>query len=173
MYRQVSPMPGRDKITPQGKDFFKQIAELEKLQVRVGIQQGAASDDGADMVDIAMWNELGTAHAPARPYLRQSVEKNKSTITEMCKQQLVAIVRGQATAEKALQAIGAMQVGLVQNEIRNGGFAPNAPITVEGGWMTRNGKAFFIKGKKSNRPLIDTGRLRQSIKYVIQAKGDD
>ena len=91
----------------------------------------------------------------------------------MCKQQLAAIVKGQATAEKALQAIGTMQVGLIENELKTGNFEPNAPITIEGGWMTRNGKAFFIKGKKSNQPLIDTGRLRQSIKYVIQAKGDD
>ena len=167
-------MPGRDKVTPNGKEFFKQIAELNKLQVRVGFQQGAASGEGgADIVDIAAWNELGTAHSPPRPFLRQSIENNASRITSMCKAQLKKIVKGEATARDALQAIGVMQKGLVQKEIKSGGFEPNAPITIEGGWMTRNGKSFFIKGKKSAQPLIDTGRLRQSVNFVIQEKGDD
>lgn len=168
-------MPGRDKITKQGKDFFKQIELLKKLQVRVGFQQGTASgeDSGADIVDIAAWNELGTENAPARPFLRQSVENNAAQIEAMCRAQLAKIVNGQATAEEALKAIGVMQKALIQNEIKNGGFEPNAPITIEGGWMHRNGKSFFIKGKKSSQPLIDTGRLRQSVNFVITEKGDD
>jgi hypothetical protein len=166
-------MPGRDKVTPKGKDFFKQIAELEKLQVRVGFQQGTASSGGADIVDVAAWNELGTEHSPPRPFLRQSVEKYEGQIAAMCKQQLARIVKGQATAQDALQALGVMQKGLIQKEIQSGGFTPNAPITIEGGWMWRNGRAFYVKGKKSSQPLIDTGRLRQTVNFVIKAKGDD
>ena len=43
---------------------------------------------------------------------------------------------------------------------------PNAPITIYGGWMRNKvtGKPIYIKGKGSDRPLIDTGALRQSIK---------
>jgi len=169
-------MPGRDKVTPQGKQFFKQIKELKKLHVRVGFQHGKESDpeSGADLADIAMWNELGTEHAPPRPFLRQSVENNAAHIKAMCAAQLKKIVKGQATARDALQALGVMQKALVQNTIKTGDFEPNAPITVHGGWMRRKGgKAFYIKGKKSNQPLIDTGRLRQSVQYIIEAKRDD
>lgn len=43
---------------------------------------------------------------------------------------------------------------------------PNAYITIHGGWMRNkvSGKPVYIKGKGSDRPLIDTGSLRQSIK---------
>jgi hypothetical protein len=150
-------MPGRDKVTPKGKDFFRQIAELAKLQVRVGFQQGAASEGGADIVDVAMWNELGTEHIPPRPFLRQSVENNAAQIKAMAEAQVKKLVKGQTTAQGALQALGTMQKGLIQNEIKSGGFTPNAPRT--------------IAKKGSAQPLIDTGRLRQSVTFVIQEKG--
>jgi hypothetical protein len=168
-------MPGRDRITPEGKRFLKQIAELAKLEVRVGFQAGAAaSDDGVDMVDIAAWNELGTAHSPPRPFLRQSVDNNEAQIVAMCKAQVRAIVKG-ATAQVALQTIGAMQKGHIQKEIKDGGFIENAPITIEGGWMKnkKSGKPFYVEGKKSAQPLIDSGRMRQSVNFVIQEKGAD
>jgi hypothetical protein len=152
-------MPGRDKITPKGKQFFKEIEELTKLQVRVGFQAGETTGDGVDIVSIAAWNELGTEHIPPRPFMQQSVEKNESRIAAMCKTQLKKILTGEATARDALQAIGVMQKGLIQAEIKNGGFAPNSPRT--------------IAKKGSAQPLIDTGRLRQSVNFVIEAKGGD
>ena len=47
-------------------------------------------------------------------------------------------------------------------------WAPNSPITIHGGWMKNKvtGKPVYIKGKGSDRPLIDTGSLRQSIKAI-------
>lgn len=171
-------MAGHDRITPQGKKFFKQFEELKKLQVRVGFSasgQGFGSrheavSAEADIVEIAAWNEMGTEYIPARPFLRQSVDNNGAQIAATCKKQIEAIIRGQATAETALKTIGAMQVGLVQKEIRDGDFAPNAPITRNGGWMHRNGKSFYVEGKGSDQPLIDTGRMRQSVHYVIEEK---
>ena len=152
-------MPARDKVTPQGKAFFKQIEELAKLQVRVGFQAGETTDDGVSITDIAAWNELGTAHSPPRPFLRQSVENNEAQIKAMCKAQINKIVKGEATARDALQALGVMQKALVQKTIKSGDFEPNAPSTVA------------IKG--SDKPLIDTGRMRQSVSYVIKEKGAD
>ena len=48
-------------------------------------------------------------------------------------------------------------------------FAPNAPITINGGWMRNkvNGKVFKVKGKGSSRPLVDEGRLRGSIIHKV------
>ena len=53
------------------------------------------------------------------------------------------------------------------------GWAPNAPITINGGWMRNktSGKVFYIKGKHSERPLIDTGSLRASIKAIFYKDG--
>ena len=127
----------REKVTADGKKFQKMLEDLDKLEVRIGIQQGAGSDNGVDLVDIAMFNELGTVHIPSRPFLRDSVDAHSS--------------------EDALKKIGVFQKGLIQKEIVNGDFVPNSPET--------------IKRKGSDKPLIDTGRMRQSINYVIQEKG--
>jgi hypothetical protein len=157
-------MAGHDRLTPEGKRFFQQIAELKKLQVRVGYQQGEAADEnGVDMADIAMFNELGTARSPARPFLRQSADNNKNTIEKFCKAQLQQVAKG-GTAQQALNAIGVMQTGLVQNEITTGGFAPNAPSTIAN--KTKG-------GKKGDVPLIDTGKMMQSVHHVIKPKGGD
>ena len=43
----------REKVTADGKKFQKMLEDLDKLEVRIGIQQGAGSDNGVDLVDIA------------------------------------------------------------------------------------------------------------------------
>lgn len=150
---------GHDRITPEGKKFFKQIEELKKLQVRVGYQQGAATDEnGVDMVDIAMFNELGTSRAPARSFMRQSADSNKNAIDKMCKAQLQQVAKG-GTAEQALNALGVMQTGLIQDTITN------SP-----GWATPNAEA-TVKKKGSDVPLIDSSKMLQSPHHVIVPKG--
>jgi len=152
---------GHDRETNDGKWFKEQMKELEKLEVRVGYQQGENTDKetGADLADIAMWNEYGTEYVPPRPFLRQSVDNYASQISAMCKAQLQAIASKRSTAEQALNALGNMQRGLVQDEILDGEFVPNAPATV--------------RNKKSDTPLIDTGNMRQKVNFVIVPKGRD
>lgn len=149
-----------DRLTPEGLKFFKEIEKLKKLQVRVGYQQGKDfyEEEGkkVDLLDVAMFNELGTSRTPSRPFMRDSVDDNTENITKFCKSQLKGISNGTKDAESALKAIGAMQVGLVQKTIREGNFVPNAPST--------------IAKKGSDKPLIDTGLMRQSVHYVITDK---
>jgi hypothetical protein len=154
-------LAGHDKLTPDGRRFYKEIEELKKLQARVGFQHGEETDEdsGADLADVAMWNELGTAHAPPRPFLRQSVDNNVSQIKAMCSIQLQAIARGEKNAREALETLGVLQKGFVQDEIRNGDFTPNAPST--------------IRKKGSSKPLIDSGHMRQSVGFFIKPKGGD
>ena len=150
-------MAGHDRITPQGRRFYAEIDQLKKLQVRVGFQSGDATDDnGVDIANIAMFNEVGTAHIPSRPFLRQSIDNNGPAVNAACREAIGGLSSGQS-AEGILNAVGVMQRGLVQKEISSGNFAPNAPAT--------------ILRKKSDRPLIDTGRMRQSVNYFIVPKG--
>ena len=151
---------GHDRLTPEGRRFLAELEKMKRLEVRVGYQAGEATDDeGVDMCDIALWNELGTSGAhpiPARPFLRQSVDGNEDKIRAHCAQQARAIARG-GTAEEALKKIGIHMKGIVQKTIKEGSFGPNAPST--------------IRKKGSDKPLIDTGRLRQSVNYHNKPKG--
>jgi len=164
---------GHDRLTKEGKRFFAEIEELCKLETRVGFQHGEATDEesGADICDIAMWNELGTVGAPSRPFMRQSVDGNASQISAMCKAQLQLIAEGRATARKALMDIGNLQAGLIKHTIDSGDFVPNAPSTVK---RKTTGKGGRLKGKGSKTaPLVDTGRMKQSVRFVIVPKGQD
>lgn len=151
------PDKNRDVLTPEGKKFFSEIKKLNKLQVRVGFQQGDEQEEGVDLLDIAMWNELGTSSSPSRPFMRKSVDENEEKINAFLNVQIKKLAKGEATAEQVFKAVGAFQKGLVQEKIKNGEFEPNSPYT--------------IKKKGSDKPLIDTGTMRQSVNFVITEKG--
>lgn len=60
----------RISLTGEGRRFEQMLRELADREVRIGFQHGEATEeDGTDICDIAMWNELGTEHIPARPFL--------------------------------------------------------------------------------------------------------
>ena len=169
------PKKVKDKLTPKGKKLFEELNKLAGLQVQVGFtvdkkgynESHAAVDasdypNGPSVAEIAAWNEFGTKNSdgseriPARPFMRQSVEKYESQIQKMTEMQLKAVAEGSATAEQAMRAIGALQVGLIQNEIRDGGFTANAESTK--------------KQKGSATPLIDESHMRQSVHYVVKPR---
>ncbi len=159
-------MAGHDRMTVEGRRFFEQIEELKRLQVRVGYQAGQQvipSDyENADILDIAVWNEVGTPTIPARPFMRQSVDNNKDAIEKMCKAQLRMVVQGK-TAEDALKDIGNLQVGFI-----------GETITKSKTWAEPNAESTIKKKSKnghSDIPLNDTGRLKQSVHFVITPKG--
>ena len=147
-----------DRLTPEGRRLMQTLKELGDLEVRIGFQHGEATEeDGTDICDIAAWNELGTVHAPSRPFMRQSVDDNEAKINSFLKTQKRRLLAGES-AQQVLNSIGIFQKGLIQKNIVDGHFVPNAPATVS------------MKG--SDRPLIDTGRMRQSVNFVIKRKGD-
>lgn len=149
----------RDTLTPEGEQFYRMLAELADKEVRIGFQHGEASeDDGTDICDIAAWNELGTEHIPSRQFLRKSVDENEGKINQFLQAEARSLASGK-TAETLLNEIGNFQKSLVQEKITEGSFAPNAEST--------------IRRKGSSKPLIDTGRMRQSVNYVIKRKGQD
>ena len=74
----------------------------------------------------------------------------------MLDKMVVQILKGK-TAEQVLREMGVYLKGQMQEEITNGEYVPNAPAT--------------IRKKKSDKPLIDTGRMRSSVQYQIKEKG--
>lgn len=162
----------KDKLTPDGLRFQKMLKELAEKQVRVGFQRGAEkkkhgtdkakgkkksnTKKNVDICDIAAWNELGTETIPSRPFLRGSVDDNEERINKYVQSKVKNMMHGSSVRE-TLEAIGTYQKKLIQKQIREGDFTPNAAATV--------------KKKGSSRPLIDTGRMRQSVNYVIKKKG--
>lgn len=154
----------KDSLTKEGANFKKTLEELNRLKVMIGLQQGQKNQDGTDLVDIALFNELGTENIPSRPFLRDSVDANADKINAFLKRAVKIILRG-GTAEDVLKKIGVFQKGLIQKQIVDGDFVPNAPATIK--------RKLKKKRKGSVTPLVDNGDLRKSINFVIKEKGGE
>lgn len=146
---------GFTDLTPEGKRYFAELEKLAKLEVQVGFQSDQMYEDGTSLPEIAAFNELGSSDTPARPFMKQSFEKHEKELQAGCDAVNQALASGSST-EQALQRLGVLVKGLVQEEIVEGSFKPNAAST--------------IRKKGSDRPLIDTGYMRQSVNFVIKRR---
>jgi hypothetical protein len=97
---------------------------------------------------------------PARPIIEPAIDNAKAGIAKKLSIAADAAMNNENT-ENALGDVGLYAQSKVKNWFRNSanGWPANSPKTV--------------KKKKSDRPLIDTGALRQSITYVIRGGDGD
>jgi len=147
---------GWSNLTPEGKKYFKELEQLAKMEVQVGFQTDSGSyENGATLAEVAAYNELGTSSTPARPFMRKSFENHEKELQNACDQVNKTLAKG-GTTQQALDELGAFVKGLVQEEIVSGDFAPNADST--------------IAKKGSDKPLIDTGFMRQSVNYQVKQR---
>lgn len=107
-----------------------------------------------------------------RPLLEPVLKKHSREIDEVLIQYVIKSASGnQVEADNILKRL-AFQVETWTKEYFKPGmnnWAPNSPITIKGGWMRNkvSGKLFYVKGKKSSTPMIDTGSLRNAIRGVF------
>ena len=140
--------------------------DLDGVVVKVGVQAkdkavrrgkgGSIRNTDQPLAVIAAIHEFGWGDMPQRSFLRSAYDENLPMIDKMIQRVANGAVFGLGT-NAALNQLGNVVQGMVQRKIVDGPFVPNSPAT--------------IKRKKSSRPLIDTGHLRQSIRYVIERKG--
>lgn len=140
--------------------------DLDGVVVKVGVQAkdkavrrgkgGSIRNTDQPLAVIAAIHEFGLGDMPQRSFLRSAYDENLPIIDKMIQRVANGAVLGLGT-NAALNQLGNVVQGMVQRKIVDGPFVPNSPAT--------------IKRKKSSRPLIDTGHLRQSIRYVIERKG--
>ena len=143
---------GGDKLLER----LNELNTLDGVQVTVGLQgQGGApgGEDDATLVRIGRAHELGLG-VPQRPFLRTALSRGRTKWTRMLRAPVRALANDRPTlANQLLRALGVTMVGDTQRTIVSGPWTPNAPETIE--------------RKKSARPLIDSGQMRQSIRATV------
>lgn len=126
--------------------------EIERLThdktVLVGIHEDAPQVEGGDitMAQLGAVLHFGNQNIPPRPWLDVGVQSGSADY-------LSIIENNSDDMDNALNMIGLIAVGKVQQYMTELQDPPNAPSTV--------------KKKGSSNPLIDTGALRQSVTYSI------
>ena len=128
-------------------DYIKQLAEAANGEVRIGV---LGSDD-SELATYARANEFGTSKIPERSFLRTAIDK-PSTAKRIVRA-MSALTKPGEDVDASMNRVGVVAVGEVQEQIRRGDYKPLSDQT--------------IQRKGSDRPLIDTGRMIQSISYEV------
>ena len=137
--------------------ILKGFEELGTKSISVGILKDAGKDeDGTDLVSIAVYNEYGTddGHIPKRPAIRIGTDNNEEAWQDLMADCVGGIVDRRITPDQACQIVGARTKADIQKVYGSSELTENAEST--------------IKHKKSDAPLIDTGRLRASVNYRVE-----
>lgn len=168
------------KVSGKGlEDIKKSLAFFKSNRCLVGIPQAKGSRKNGELtnVELAFIHSNGSPkHAiPARPFLEPAIAQPEvqAKIAERMKAAAMQAIEGNTDAALAeLDKAGFYGENAAKDYFGSGNHAPNAGITVEGGWMKNkvSGKIFHVKGKHSTVPLIDTGSLRSSITHVIEKR---
>lgn len=137
---------------------FKQLIEQIKASGEKAVYVGFPAEfnenvEGSDNFNLASLGavlEFGNEHIPSRPFLRQTLAENQEKYTAL----FVKLFESGVSIDQIYEQIALIAQGDVQQNIVNGKWAANAPST--------------IKRKKSSKPLIDTGKLRQSVRGIVK-----
>ena len=159
MIRPTVSLIGRQQVEQAIKDLARRLEQEQR--VLVGVPEGAGTyEDGLTIATVAAVNNFGSADGriPARPFLAPAVEKGAPQYRRLAEVMLPRVLSGQMEMRMLLEQMGQLAEGHVKQEITDLDSPPNAPST--------------IAKKGSSNPLIDTGALRQSIRYVIEDSSD-
>ena len=140
------------------------IAELAKALrarpvVRIGVLgAGGEARDDLTQAELAAIHEFGAprANVPERSFLRATADAKRLEWLALLERTLRLVTAGRLELEAALGIVGQKAVADVVARIRRGAGIP-PPLQPE-----------TIRRKGSDRPLVDTGRLVQSISYEIR-----
>jgi hypothetical protein len=91
---------------------------------------------------------------PPRPFIRQPFDNSKEKLIKAAEQLMAKIVDGTIDRHGALEVLGDVLLIEIRKSINNREYEPNAPST--------------IRKKGSDMPLVDTGRLLQSLKIEVR-----
>ena len=156
-------MPVRTVDNPRMTVMARNMAKLLKMRLLVGIPGGTQHPGSkASNAVIGYVQDQGDdeLHIPARPFLVPGIESVKDQVADKMELAAATVLAGGPVdaAERPMMAAGLIAQSAIQQRITDGPFTTLAASTL---------RARKARGRTGDKPLIDTGALRQSITYVI------
>lgn len=111
-------------------------------------------ENGASIINVAIWNNYGTDTIPARDFMTPANAEIKVKWKDMTKDAIKLINAGRLNPLTVLKAGAQEAEACIKASITELHEPPNAPAT--------------IRKKGDNNPLIDTGQMRDSVTSVIR-----
>lgn len=164
-------MPGKVKVVVKDhgwRTLMKNLKHIDRARVHVGVLQNEKAEgdneDGFDLVALAATHEFGSSdgHTPERSFIRSTFRGPPAWLVAITTRVAKPVLEGRLDIERGLGLIGAVATAQIKETIvekRTTGPEPqdNAPST--------------IARKGSSTPLVDTGRLLNSISWRVFLDG--
>ena len=145
-----------------GKGIKKLFSRLEKGTVDVGILAGSGKHEGSSfsVAQIGFMHEFGTSTIEERSFIRSTLNGQSKDIKRIARKEYKKVLDGKIDIKRGLGVLGAFTAGLIQKK-----FTDNDWKQVSDARLLQK----TVSGKKGTAPLIDTGQLRQSISFKVDA----
>lgn len=141
-------------IDKKWKKIVKNFPAFDKSILKVGIQNDAGENsNGQSIAEYAARNEYGSRQIPERSFIRSTIDEKRSQIFKLIENQFDQTLQLKESPQRALETIGIYTEKEIKRKITSLRQPFNSPVTIE--------------RKGSSNPLIDTGLMRQSIRYNI------
>ena len=127
---------------------------LKDASIKTGIQTDAGENDGVSIAEYAAFNEFGTRTIPERSFIRSTADSERRKWNSALDKMLTEVIEGKRSLDNGLGIVGLLTERDIKRTIRNLSEPANAQTTIE------------IKG--SSNPLIDTGTMLNSIRYIVE-----
>ena len=142
--------------------LIKRVNAIDNTEIEVGFwdDRYGPENDNLPVAQVAAYNNFGTSFNPTRPFMDDTFEDimYKSYMARGVKNIFISVLSNGRSTQRLLRELGERIKGMMQLTIleyaANGG---NSQKTIE------------KKGRDS--PLIDTGKMLESVRFIIQ-KGD-
>ena len=145
------------KDTDKGfKNINKLLKELNKVKLKVGVlsDAGVNSKTREYIADYAYYNEYGSVDIPVRSFMASTADEQKENWSNSMSKAYDEIIKDEGKGlDYHLSRIGEQVRADIVLKISSNIAPKNAQSTID--------------KKKSDRTLVDTGILKQSIKYEI------
>lgn len=135
-------------------------------KVEAGFFESAKYDDGTPVAYIAAIQEFGhpEGNIPSRPFFRNAIKANEKKWQAASSQLMLSVIEGKLSKEQALDQLGAMIKGDIQESIIDGEFEPLKQSTLDARQSRKRTAGV------ASKPLIDTGHMMRSVDYVVEKK---
>ena len=133
-------------------------------KVTAGFLDTAKYSDGTPVASVAAQNEFGNPakNIPSRPFFRNAIKANEQKWGDVAGRLIESAIAGKISESQALEQLGAMIKGDIQESILDGDFESLKKSTLD---ARQSRKRTAGVGSK---PLIDTGHMMRSVDYVVE-----
>lgn len=157
-------MSGGKTDTSLWEAIRRRVAALDKApHVKVGVLAGLGDEDvgGVTLIELAAVHEFGSPAAgiPERSFIRSTFDQRRDELRRVGAELTRQIVAGRVDVVTALGRLGLWGANAVKRQITGKLVVPRLEDS-EAGRRT-------IKRKGSSTTLVDTGRLVNSITWVV------